>query len=220
VLGGPTAIAKVSPTGVSGERGLGPGREVDLRETLEGLLPDVGAVRVVLEDDGHDGQAEDRDRAHGGPVGNAVHLVLDRDRHQPLHFFRGVAGEERDDLDLDIRDVGIRLHGQAPVRRHAHRDEQAEQGEDEHPLPEAEGDDRPQGRLASAHAASRSRLPCVTTRAVSARPDSTGTLPRARAPPTPPPADNGGPLLHEHVAAARVWITARAGSIRRGSVGG
>jgi len=167
---------------VRGERGLGSGREVDLGESLEGLLADVGAVGVVLEDDGDDGKAEDRDRAHRGAVGDAVHLVLDRDRHQPLHLLGGVAGKERDDLDLHVRDVRIRLDGQAAIGRDAHGDEQTEEGEDEYPLPEAEGDDRPQGLLASAHAASRSRLPCVTTRASSASPDSTGTAPSRSGP--------------------------------------
>jgi hypothetical protein len=94
------------------QRRLRAGRQAHRLQPLEGLVAHVDRVGVVLEHQGHHRQPEQRDRAHRRPFRDAVHLVFDRHRHQLLDLLRGMPWKQRDDLHLDVGDVGIGLDRQ------------------------------------------------------------------------------------------------------------
>src|ERR1019366_3152888 len=152
-------------------------------QPLEGLVPRVGAVGIVLEDDRDGREAEDRNRAHGRAFRDPVHLVLDRNRDEAFDLLGRVAGKERDDLHLYVRDVGIRLDRQAQEREDAEGREDGEEREDDDAPVERVRDDRADHELfPEAKSDARRRLPSVTTPAPSGRPERTGTLPSRSTP--------------------------------------
>ena len=88
--------------------------DVHLRQALARLLAGEVEVGAVVEGEHDEGEAEEGEGVHAHEPGEPVHLLLDRERHLPLDLLRGVAGEEGDDLDLRVGQLGEGLDGQVP----------------------------------------------------------------------------------------------------------
>ena len=67
------------------------------------------------------GEPEERVRAQERDIGDAVQLVLERDRDEPLDLLGGVARPQGDHLDLHVAHVRIGLDRQPTVRDDAAR---------------------------------------------------------------------------------------------------
>jgi len=93
-------------------------RHVDAAEPLAHLLAREVEVGAVVEGEGHVRESEDRHRTHAREAGQAVQLLLDRQRDLPLDLLGGVAGEERDHVDLRVGELGEGLDRQVPEGEH------------------------------------------------------------------------------------------------------
>ena len=100
--------------GERAERRLHALGDVHLRQALARLLAGEVEVGAVVEGEHDEGEAEEGEGVHAHEPGEPVHLLLDRERHLPLDLLRGVAGEEGDDLDLGVGQLGEGLDGQVP----------------------------------------------------------------------------------------------------------
>ena len=114
-----------------------------LRKALQRLLPVPVVYGIVVEDQGDAGKPEHRFRAQTGEMRNSVHHDFDRNRDLLFHFFRRAAGPLRDDVDVVVRHVGIRLDRQIGERNGA--PDQQEDGPQQHqkPVVQREIDDGP-----------------------------------------------------------------------------
>ena len=98
--------------------------QIGLRHPLADQHARGKRVHAVVEDQGHQRQAEQALAAQQGHARGAVERALQRHGDLPLDFLGGVAGHLGDDLDLDVGDVGIGLDRRLQVSAHA------EQGDD------------------------------------------------------------------------------------------
>ena len=94
---------------------LGVGWQLGPGDPLEHLLAGPVVVGAVGEEDVDVGEAEVGHRAQKGDAGDAVQLFLELNGDEPLDFLGGAARPDRDDVDLDVGDVGIGFDGQAVI---------------------------------------------------------------------------------------------------------
>ena len=134
------AVHLADHAGERPEPGLRVRRQLRLGDALLHLLPRPVVVGAVGEQDPDVRQAEVRERAEKRHVRDAVQLLLDLDRDVPFDFLGRVTGPERDDVDLDVRDVGIGLDGQPGERRDASRGQEECERQRDEPLVERERD--------------------------------------------------------------------------------
>ena len=156
------------------QRGRGTGRQRDALEFLHHLLAREVVVGPVGERHRHDREPEDRHRPHLRHPRDAVHLAFDRDRDRTLDLLRRLPRVLRDDLDLDVLDVGERLDRQREPRerpgdRDDHRGDQ-----DEDALLQRERDDLLE------HRAGLVSSPAIRTRAAARRTRRRDHSPRGR----------------------------------------
>jgi len=154
------------------------GRDLGAGDPLLHLLARPVLVGAVGEEHADVREAEQRRRPQKCDVGDAVQLLLELDRDEPLDLLGGVALPERDDLHGDVADVGIGLDGQArPGQDPARRQQQRQRQRDE-ALVQREGDE-PRDHLV----AFLSRmLPVVTTRSSGVTPSRISTEPLSSPP--------------------------------------
>ena len=100
---------------VGGELRLDALRQVRLLELLRHDVSRAIAVGAVFERQPDERQAEEAFAPHLNHARRPVQHALERDRHLPLDFFRGLPGHLCDDVDLNVRDVGERLDGRLAV---------------------------------------------------------------------------------------------------------
>jgi hypothetical protein len=142
--------------GERAEAGLGIRRDFGLADTFLDLLARPVVVGAVGEQGTDVRHAEVRDRAEEGDAGDPVQLLLERDRDVALHLLGGVTRPQRDDVDLDVRHVGIRLDRQAIVVDDSAVDEEDGKSQDHETLMQRKRDDardhraRVKGRTTSA----------------------------------------------------------------------
>ena len=111
---------------------------VGVGQPLGDLLARPVDVDVVLEGQDHLRQTERRDRPLDQHARRAGQRPLQRDRHPLLDLLRGLAGEEGDDHDLDVGDVGERLDLQVAERQHA--EDREREGADQRGRAPADGE--------------------------------------------------------------------------------
>ena len=119
----------------------GVGRDSGLGDAFQHLLACPVIVGAIGEEDPNVREAEVREGAQKRHVGDTVKLLLELQGDVALDLLGGVARPERDDVDLHIGNVGIRLDRQArkgddPGRR---QDQHYRQGDE--PLLQRERDD-------------------------------------------------------------------------------
>ena len=114
-----------------------------------------------------------REQAHR--VRNASERNLDRDGDLFFHLFRSAAREERNHVDLGIRNVWERLHRQVLERDNARTDKKGQRQPDGELLLERKLD-KLGHRCATAKAWSRKTPPPTTTRSPFLRPSSTSQV--------------------------------------------
>ena len=145
-------------------------------QVLGHLLACEIVVGAVGEGQGDDGQARHRDGSNVRQRRNAGDRLLDRQRDGALHVFRRLAGELRDDLDLDVLDIRERFDRQVRQGIAAEADERDRQHQYEHALRQRKDDQAVDHELLSARAlisASSNKAPEVTTRSPPASPSPT-----------------------------------------------
>src|SRR5207249_4637792 len=150
---------------------LGVHRQIGLGDALLRLLPGPVVVGAVGEEDLDVREPEERIRAQKRHVGDAVELVLERNRDEPLDLFGGVTGPERDHLDLDVADVRIGLDRQPVVGDDARRRQHQGEGQRDEALVERERDEPVDHRVV----AFNRMLPAPTTRSSGPSPVVTST---------------------------------------------
>ena len=92
------------------------GREIDLGEPFQHLLPVPVVDGTVVEDHDHERQAENGLGAQKGHVRHSGHLNFDRNRDLLFHFFGGTARPLGNDRHIVVGDIGIGLHRQVVKR--------------------------------------------------------------------------------------------------------
>ena len=95
----------------------------------------------VIEDHGHEGEAELGDGAHLLGVGQPHERRLDGERDALLDFGRSQARRLGDDHDLVVREVGERLDREVPKRHDAGDGESRDAGQHQRPVPGRGGDE-------------------------------------------------------------------------------
>ncbi len=147
-----------------------PVRQVGGLQALEHLLAREVVVHLVVEREHDIRQAELRVREHPHVVRQAGETQLDRDCDLFLDLLGGAPCVQRDDVDLDVGDVGERFDRQRFERENAAGDEEQRHQQHEQRLMQRERND------ASNHATG----PVTNAR-------WSGTIARARAHCRPPP---------------------------------
>ncbi len=96
---------------------------------------------IVVENQHHAGESEQRLRAQRHQFRQPVHLDFDGDGDLLLHFLGGTAGPLRDDVDVIVGDVGIGFDGQVLEGDRAPDGQQDADGENHEPVAESEIDE-------------------------------------------------------------------------------
>jgi len=91
-------------------------RQIHLRKSLQHLLPIPIIVGFVIENQHQAGEPEQGHRPQMRQVRDTIHNDLERDGDLLLHLFGGPARPLRNDLDVVVGDVGIRLNRQVAER--------------------------------------------------------------------------------------------------------
>jgi hypothetical protein len=127
--------------GVGCEPHVGELGQLGLQQALRSARARLEALHAVLEHTPDDRETEAALTAHHGHARVAVEGALERNGDLALHLLGREPGECRDDLDLDVRDVGIGLDRRLQVGVGAERrDEQRDEDRREAPL-DAETDE-------------------------------------------------------------------------------
>ncbi len=95
----------------------------------------------IVENDGHHGKAELRERAHLFLIRQPEHGALDRIRHQLLDLGGRQRGRVRYDHDLVVRQIGKGFHGNRVERIAARAEQHGNAREHEPAIGEREVDD-------------------------------------------------------------------------------
>ena len=112
-----------------------------LHQALADELASPVDVSALLEDDGHDRQAELRHRADLLDAGDAAHRGLDREGDEGLHLLRSQTWGIRQHLDLDVGHVGDGVDRETLHRTPTQGDDDQPADEDQQPVVEREVDD-------------------------------------------------------------------------------
>src|SRR5262249_7087304 len=125
---------------------------------------------LVFEDQSNDGKAEKRKRAIVQNMRDAAHGELDRNRDLLLHFFRGVAGPLRDDLNARVGDVRIGLDREIREREDPPRGDRHAQAKGQNAVCERKANRFPDHEPSPVNAASSRSPPSLTASSPSLRP--------------------------------------------------
>ena len=120
---------------------FGISRDLGLGDAFLHLLAGPVVVGAVAEEDPNVRETEVREGAQKRHVGDAVELLLELQGDVALHLLGGVTRPERDDVDLDISDVGIGLDRQARKGDDPGRRQDQDHGQGDEPLMQRERDD-------------------------------------------------------------------------------
>jgi hypothetical protein len=116
-------------------------RQIGGGQAFERLLAGLHVRRVIVKRHHDVGQAELRVRKHPHRVRQAVQRRFNGNRDLLLDFLRRAARIKRDDIDLNVRDIGKRLDGQVVNAATAAADEKHRHQHDEQRLVQRKTDD-------------------------------------------------------------------------------